>query len=259
MSEIRHEPAEARHVSLRAAGELVHRHRHDVHQLIYVSAGVVAIRTEWASWVAGRDRALWVPAGAWHEHRFYGSCVFHTVAFAAEDVPLTATEPGVVAVDALLRELLVAYTGEDLPDDQRDRLRGVLRDRLRHAASAAIVVPTASDPRLAQVCRLVEQDLSTPRTMAWLARQVSTSERTLVRLFRSEFAMTYPQWRTSCRLFHAMVLLAEGATVTRTAHECGWATVSAFVDVFARTTGQTPGRYRVSPGARTAPPPTRAR
>jgi methylphosphotriester-DNA--protein-cysteine methyltransferase len=39
-------------------------------------------------------------------------------------------------------------------------------------------------------------------------------------------------------------VLAEGATVTETAHACGWATASAFVDTFARTMGQTPGAYR---------------
>lgn len=243
--------SETRHLlitqtSSRAAGEVIERHHHDEHQLIYVSSGVVAIQTETASWVAGRDRALWVPAGAWHAHRFYGACVFHTVGFVTADPPLRSTAPAVVAVDALLRELVVTYTAGGLPTDQQARLLAVLRDRLRDAVAAPIVVPTASDPRLVEACRLVEQDLSTPRTIGWLARQVHVSDRTLVRLFRSELGMTYPQWRTNRRIFHALVRLAEGATVTETAHACGWATVSAFVDVFARTTGQTPGRYRAA-------------
>jgi AraC-like DNA-binding protein len=80
--------------------------------------------------------------------------------------------------------------------------------------------------------------------MAWLARAASASERTLTRLFRTEFGLTYPQWRTNVRVFHAMIQLAEGATVTETAHACGWATASAFVDTFTRTMGQTPGAYR---------------
>ncbi|MFJ2733975.1 MULTISPECIES: helix-turn-helix domain-containing protein [unclassified Streptomyces] len=56
--------------------------------------------------------------------------------------------------------------------------------------------------------------------------------------------MTYPQWRTRTRLFNAMVLLAEGATVTDTAHACGWASTSAFVGIFAQAMGTTPGTYR---------------
>jgi AraC-like DNA-binding protein len=80
--------------------------------------------------------------------------------------------------------------------------------------------------------------------MTWLARRAGASGRTLARLFRTEFGMTYPQWRTSTRVFHAMIHLSEGATVTETAHRCGWSTTSAFVDTFARTMGQTPGTYR---------------
>lgn len=79
--------------------------------------------------------------------------------------------------------------------------------------------------------------------MSWLARHAGTSERTLARLFRTDLGMTYPQWRTSLRLFHAMVRLSAGVSVTQTAHACGWATPSAFVDTFSRTFGQTPGSY----------------
>jgi AraC-like DNA-binding protein len=107
-----------------------------------------------------------------------------------------------------------------------------------------LTLPAPHDPRLVAACAVVEQDLSRPRTLASLARDVSTSERTLARLFRTEFGMTYPQWRTRVRTFAAMVLIAEGATVTETAHACGWATTSAFVDTFARTMGHTPGRHR---------------
>jgi AraC-like DNA-binding protein len=97
---------------------------------------------------------------------------------------------------------------------------------------------------LADACQVVVSDLRQPRTVTWLARHVGTSERTLTRLFRTEFGMTYPQWRTGTRVFHAMIKLAEGATVTQTAHRCGWATTSAFIDTFTRTMGQTPGAYR---------------
>jgi len=83
-----------------------------------------------------------------------------------------------------------------------------------------------------------------PRSLAGLARQVNTSERPLSRLFRQEFGMTYPQWRTRRRIFAAMVLLADGVTVTDTAHACGWATASAFVHTFGQDMGTTPGAHR---------------
>lgn len=89
-------------------------------------------------------------------------------------------------------------------------------------------------------------DLGSPRTITWLARQVGASDRHLARLFRGEFGTTYPQWRTTTRVFQAMLELTAGSTVTETAHRCGWATTSAFVDTFTRTMGQTPGTYRAA-------------
>ncbi|WP_030897996.1 AraC family transcriptional regulator [Streptomyces sp. NRRL F-5126] len=246
MSHIRHQPIAPTDTRSHAGGDVIDRHRHDNHQLIYVSSGVLAIRTEHGSWVASNDRALWIPAGTWHEHRFYGRSRFHTAGFPAGGAKplLAARTPVVIAVDALVRELLVALTSPELTRAEARRIEAVLRDRLRRVAEAPVMLPAPRERRLADACRLVEADLSRPRTLAELARDVHTSERTLSRLFRGEFRMTYPQWRTRTRLFSAMVLLAEGAGVTDTAHACGWATTSAFVSTFARATGTTPGCYR---------------
>ncbi|HEX3731577.1 MAG TPA: helix-turn-helix transcriptional regulator [Mycobacteriales bacterium] len=249
---MRHEPVAPTQSESRARGDTVSRHRHDDHQLIYVSTGVLAIQTERGSWVASCDRAVWIPAGVWHEHRFYGHSLFHTVGFPVGGASLPDHSPTVVAVNGLLRELLIACTGPGLPAAESRRIRAVLRDRLRRAAVQPLSLPIACDPRLIDACRVVEDDLVCPRTLGWLARTVGTSERTLARLFRAEFGMTYPQWRTNIRLFHAMIHLAEGATVTQVAHRCGWATTSAFIDTFARTMGQTPGVYRL---AATSSPP----
>jgi AraC-like DNA-binding protein len=54
--------------------------------------------------------------------------------------------------------------------------------------------------------------------------------------------MTFPQWRTQVRLHLALRLLAEGLSATAAGHRCGWSTTSAFVDVFRRALGHTPGR-----------------
>jgi AraC-like DNA-binding protein len=235
---------------------VIHRHSHDYHQLIYVSTGVLAIHTEQGAWVASRDRAAWVPAGIWHEHRAYGPTAVHTVGFDVADAataPLPDQRPTIVAVDSLLRELLVTGTEPGLPAAEALRIRAVLVDRLRRAHVQPLALPAARDPRLAHACQLVTDDLRQPRSLAWLARAASASERTLTRLFRTEFGMTYPQWRTNVRVFHAMIELSDGATVTETAHGCGWATTSAFVDTFTRTMGQTPGAYRAGCSERRAP------
>jgi AraC-like DNA-binding protein len=244
MSQIRHEVVAPTLSQDQRGGDTIDRHRHDEHQLIYVSAGTLAICTDRGSWVASRDRAVWIPAGVWHEHRFYGPSSLHTIGFSMDDAPLLDISPTVLAVTNLARELIVAVADSKLPGPESRRIRMVLRDQLRRGEVQPLSLPHPNDPRLAAACRAVENDLTQPRTISWLAHHTYTSERTLARLFRTEFGLTYPQWRTTVRIFQAMVCLGAGATVTETAHQCGWATSSAFIDTFTRTMGKTPGNYR---------------
>ncbi|MEV7074983.1 helix-turn-helix transcriptional regulator [Streptomyces sp. NPDC093990] len=243
-------PTSTRHEHI--AGQLIGRHRHAFHQLIYVSTGVLAVQTGEASWVASSAQAMWIPAGTWHQHRVHGHSRVHTIGFAPENPPLPSASPAVVSVEPLLRELLIARSDPGLTAPESQRLEAVMRDRLRRSRSQPLTLPTPQDPRLVRACSLAADDLTQIRTVSWLARQSGVGERTLSRLFRTEFGMTYPQWRTTNRVFHAMVQLAEGATVTETGQRCGWATTSAFIDTFTRTIGQTPGSYRAA--ARGLPP-----
>ena len=83
-------------------------------------------------------------------------------------------------------------------------------------------------------------------TLAELGKTIGASTRTLSRLFRNELGMTFYEWRTQLRIYHALVLLAEGHDTTRTAYACGWANPSSFIAAFTNIIGTTPGRYRTS-------------
>lgn len=125
---------------------------------------------------------------------------------------------------------------------ERARLWAVLLDRLRRAPQQQLHLPTAADPRLAAVCAILHRDPADGRTLAQLAVEAGTSDRTLARLCRRELGMSFPQWRTQLRLHHALLMLADGVPVTTVAHRCGWASASAFIDVFGRAFGYTPGK-----------------
>jgi AraC-like DNA-binding protein len=55
--------------------------------------------------------------------------------------------------------------------------------------------------------------------------------------------MTFGKWRQQLRLMQAMRLLAEGAKITHAAMEAGYSTPSAFIFMFRKTFGTTPGAY----------------
>jgi AraC-like DNA-binding protein len=64
--------------------------------------------------------------------------------------------------------------------------------------------------------------------------------------------MTFRQWRQQLRLLEALRLLGRGEPVTNIALDVGYSSLSAFVSVFRKALGVTPGRYFRSDTA--APP-----
>ncbi|MFI1970463.1 AraC family transcriptional regulator [Streptomyces cinnamoneus] len=248
MPDIRHTPKAPTRAQTLAAGERIDAHRHDDHQIVYAGSGVLAVTTGAGTWFAPGTRAIWVPAGTVHSHRAYGHLELHLVGLPAGDNPLGLDAPAVLTVSPLLRELILAYTAA--PDDtsaERRRLRAVLRDQLRASPQRPVQLPAPTDPRLGAVCAMVHDDPADPRTLSALATAAGAGERTLSRLFRSELGMTFPQWRTQSRLYHALRMLADDVPVTTVAHRCGWSSPSAFIDVFRRAFGYTPGTHHRRP------------
>ncbi|HWM72999.1 MAG TPA: AraC family transcriptional regulator [Nocardioides sp.] len=168
----------------------------------------------------------------------------HLLGLPAAENPLALHAPTVHSVGPLLRELIVAYTNDGNHESpERARLRAVLMDQLRASPQQPLYVPTPTAPLLRAVCDIVGADPADPRTLGGLGREVGASDRTLTRLFRSDLGMTFTQWRTQMRLHHALILLAEKTPVSVVAHQCGWSSTSAFIDVFRRTFGRTPGAH----------------
>lgn len=174
--------------------------------------------------------------------------VFLTPALAA----LLPTRPTVFLASSLARELLLALTGRDEDGDShlgysssaRARLLRVLVDELHDATDQPLYLPEPHDDRLRAVVRVLYDNPADNTSLEDLGRKVGSSSRTLSRLFRGELGMTFYQWRTQLRIYHALTLLADGRDTTQTAHACGWANPSSFIAAFSDLLGTTPGRYR---------------
>ncbi|MFI7006266.1 AraC family transcriptional regulator [Streptomyces sp. NPDC050145] len=258
MQNIRHEavevPAAVRHTSVAptstrwlASGGEIDAHRHDDHQIVYAGHGTIAVTTDAGSWVTPATRAIWIPAGTVHRHQAHGELELHLVGLPAAQNPLALTEPTVLDVSPLLRELIVAYTRDPEDDsERRARLRAVLLDELKVAPERPLHLPAPTAPLLCEVYAILRADPAEARSLEELGHHVGASARTLSRLLRADLGLTFPQWRTQIRLHHALVLLADGLSVTGVAHRCGWSSASTFIAVFRRTFGHTPGSRRES-------------
>lgn len=225
--------------------ERIDWHDHAEQQLVYPSSGLLIVSTRGGSWVVPPQRAVWLPAAVAHAHQAYGATQLRTVAFPVDVNPLALTQPTVLSVSRLLRELIIALTDDPARplDEQRDLKRVALR-QLRPAPALQFHLPQPGDERLRDVTAILAEDPGSDRTLAELGRAVGAGERTLSRLFRAETGMTFPQWRAQLRLHHSLTLLASGLSVTATAITCGYSTPSAFTAAFHATFGTTPGTYR---------------
>ncbi|MBO0828346.1 MAG: helix-turn-helix transcriptional regulator [Streptosporangiales bacterium] len=246
MPKTRHAPVRpASTAQLLTSGSRIDWHRHEADQVVMPLSGVVAFMTDAGTWmVPAPGRAAWIPADTPHAHLAHRRTELRSVQLSPGRGPRFAS-PTILAVDPLFRALVVTLA-DDAPADRAEhgRLMAVLRDRVVRREQRPLHLPEPRDDRLAALARLLAADPGDRRGLDALGPLVGASGRTLSRLCRDELGLTFPFWRTQIRLGHALVLLAEGSSVTRAAHACGWSSASAFIAVFRDFFGTTPSAYQ---------------
>ncbi len=221
-------------------------HAHDWDQLTYAASGVMRVETSDASWMVPPHCAVWVPAGIAHAEQMHAPVSVRTLFFAPRLARTLPRECRTVNIPALLRELILHVSRRGALDrrERRDaHLIGVLLEQLSEVSAAPLELPLPRDARALRVATAVQSRPHDRASIAAIARRAGASRRTIERLFVAETGMPVGDWRRRVRLLHAVRRLAEGESVTNVATESGYASVSAFVAVFRRTFGTTPGKY----------------
>lgn len=225
-----------------------HRRGH----LVYAASGVLTVHTERGTSIVPANRVGWTPAGFTHHHRAHGQTDMRILFLPAALARLLPDRPAVFLVSGLAREILLALTGPrnydpampQYDDAARARLLRALVDELPEVREQPLQLPEPQDDRLQAVAQLLYREPGDNRSLAELGQTSGASARTLSRLLRNELGMTFYQWRTQLRIYHALVLLADGHETNYVAHACGWANPSSFITAFTNLIGTTPGRYR---------------
>ena len=186
-----------------------------------------------------------------------GRVAMRTLYLARDRAPLSASDCGVVQVSELLRAGIVRavqFRHPYAPDSAEARLAAVLLDEIRVAATAPLHLPLPRDPRARRVAEALQADPGDPKRLEDWARVAGASARTLERVFERETSLRFAAWRQQARLLRSLEALASGEPVTQVALAVGYETPSAFIAMFRRALGTTPGRYFTHPpGPRPAP------
>jgi len=221
---------------------------------VYAARGVLSVHTEAGTSVVPANRVAWTPGGCTHYHRAHGNTDMRIVFLPASLARLVPARPAVFIASDLAREVLLTLTGPRNYDPTARpvapvasaRLRRVLVDELREAHEQPLRLPEPHDDRLRAIAAKLRDNPADNTSLAELGRTVGASARTLSRLFHDELGMTFYEWRTHLRVYHALVLLADGHDTTHVAHACGWANPSHFIAAFTKLVGTTPGRHRTT-------------
>ena len=75
------------------------------------------------------------------------------------------------------------------------------------------------------------------------------SERNLARLVVKETGLSFRRWRHQMLLILSLRLLISGESVQNVAQALGYDSTTAFITMFKKGLGQTPGRYLASLGS----------
>lgn len=207
----------------------------------------MTVSTEQSSWMIPTAHAVMIPARCTHTIRMWGTVEMRTLYFSPALTQFEEPECRVLKVIPLLRELIlrvVERMGLDSRVEHDSRLIGLLQDEVSQAATAAdspLALPLPRDERVRALAHsLLSQPLS-DESLDSLAKRHGVARRTLERRYREETGMSFGVWRQKARLLDSIRLLAEGASVTDAALDCGYSSVSAFIAAFKRTFGYTPG------------------
>jgi AraC-like DNA-binding protein len=209
----------------------------------------MTVTTVGGVWVPPPLRAMWIPAFAEHRIRASGHLSMRTLYIkpeASRDFPPSCR---VVSVSPLLRELIVYSATLPRfyePGSHGERVMRLILDLVRFSDPFPLDLPIPRDARLRRMFDELSAHPAECRTLEEWGLRVGATGRTLSRLFRAEMGMSFHQWRQQLRLLEALRLLGREESITNVALDVGYSSLSAFVSVFRKALGVTPGRYFLS-------------
>lgn len=155
------------------------------------------------------------------------------------------TSGGSTGVLGLMLRLIARAGGDELAQ-QTSRMLVIDPDRQSQApyvSLAMLQVPRSSMTERAE--SFLRQSLHTDVSVSALAQHCGTSERSLLRHFRTQFGTTPVAHMQHLRVERAKALLETSLlTFDEIVERCGYSDVSSFRRLFKRATTLTPGGYR---------------
>lgn len=230
-------------------GHRVPEHTHDWCQLLYSSRGVLNVGVNQRTLVMPPQRAIWLPPHTKHATWTSTGAEFRSLYIDNTLGERIGMQCRTISVPPLLRELILAVLKMAEPshpltlDGANGRLLDVLIDQLTLQPDAPLVLPLPEDHRLTSMVATLQANPGDNRDIEAWADTLGASSRTISRLFQKECGLSFREWRQRLRLLASLNLLEQGQSVTSVAYSMGYDSPSAFIAMFKKQLGATPGEY----------------
>jgi AraC-like DNA-binding protein len=167
------------------------------------------------------------------------------VYIAEQECGILHQMPCTFRVSSLLREAVsrAASWGQPPRNEMESRVAAVILDEIATSPAEPIGLTHPNDPRLRRITDAILAQLDDNRSLEDWAAWSGMAPRTLARRLVAETGFSFSEWRQRARTLRAIQLLVEGMSVTTTAIELGYENISAFIAMFRRIMGVTPGQY----------------
>jgi len=229
------------------AGYYAPFHSHARGQLLFIAEGLIQVSTKGEGyWVVPPQRAVWLPPYVEHDARSLTSVKLRNVYISEEASQSLPGHCQVISITPLIRELILrAAEFNVLYDEQgaEGRLIEVLLDQLASQPEVPLHLPHPKSKALKYIAEYLIHEPADQRTLNAWAQNVGLSARTLARHFVKETGMSFGQWRQQARLLAAITRISQGDPVAHIAQDLGYDSQSAFIAMFRKAMGTTPGRY----------------
>lgn len=244
------EAAVAFRITVDAAEQRIPAHYHRKGQLILALKGAITCEVEHARWMVPPHHAMWLPGMVTHSNHATPNA---QLCFLFIE-PWSVVMPEhccTLKISPLVRELIMALAARS-PSERRQpgtqRLVQVLFDELPDQPQMQLQLPVTAHPKIRQMVDSMENSPADRQTLAQWAQVFAMSERNLARLVVKETGLSFRRWRHQMQLILALRLLISGLSVQRVAQTLGYDSTTAFITMFKKGLGQTPGRYLATLG-----------
>ncbi len=227
-------------------------HSHKKYQLLYAEGGVVFFESEQRSMLLPARHAAWIPRKCLHRVSSSSPSLalrmlyFKPKNYKIKPVPALT----VFAVSPLAREMIIYTEKWNFSLSTDDPTEEVFIESIYSLvpewakAQLPLTLPRAKNPRLQTILDYICGNMCNQLRLKDIALRYAMSERTLTRLFQRDLSMPYCSYLRIARIVKALDLLSlPGASITTTALEVGFESVSSFSSSFRKLMGMQPRQY----------------